>query len=39
MLRLRGALEDAEGVNAEVMAGVFAIVISFLLSRLLDRNK
>ena len=39
MLRLRGALEDGEGVNAEVMAGVFAIVISFLLSRLLDRNK
>ena len=39
MLRLRGTLEDAEGVNAEVMAGVFAIVISFLLSRLLDRNK
>jgi drug/metabolite transporter (DMT)-like permease len=39
MLRLRGALGDAEGVNAEVMAGVFAIVISFLLSRLLERNK
>jgi drug/metabolite transporter (DMT)-like permease len=39
MLRLRGPLADAEGVNAEVMAGVFAIVISFLLSRLLDRNK
>ena len=32
-------LGDGEGVNAEVMAGVFAIVISFLLSRLLDRNK
>lgn len=28
-----------EGINPEVMAGVFAIVISFLLSRLLDRNK
>jgi hypothetical protein len=34
-----GMLADGEGVNAEVMAGVFAIVISFLLSRLLDRNK
>ena len=34
-----GMLTDGEGVNAEVMAGVFAIVISFLLSRLLDRNK
>ena len=34
-----GTLGDGEGVNAEVMAGVFAIVISFLLSRLLDRNK
>jgi len=34
-----GMLSDGEGVNAEVMAGVFAIVISFLLSRLLDRNK
>lgn len=28
-----------DGINPEVMAGVFAIVISFLLSRLLDRNK
>ena len=35
----RRTLGDGEGVNAEVMAGVFAIVISFLLSRLLDRNK
>jgi hypothetical protein len=40
MLKAGGpTLSDGEGVNAEVMAGVFAIVISFLLSRLLDRNK
>ena len=39
MLKTAGAMGDGEGVNAEVMAGVFAIVISFLLSRLLDRNK
>jgi hypothetical protein len=39
MLKAAGKLGDGEGVNAEVMAGVFAIVISFLLSRLLDRNK
>jgi hypothetical protein len=39
MLKAAGKLDDGEGVNAEVMAGVFAIVISFLLSRLLDRNK
>jgi hypothetical protein len=39
MLKTAGTLGDGEGVNAEVMAGVFAIVISFLLSRLLDRNK
>jgi hypothetical protein len=39
MLKTAAALGDGEGVNAEVMAGVFAIVISFLLSRLLDRNK
>lgn len=39
MLNTVGANGDGEGVNAEVMAGVFAIVISFLLSRLLDRNK
>ena len=39
MLKAAGELGDGEGVNAEVMSGVFAIVISFLLSRLLDRNK
>ena len=38
MLKNAGMQGDGEGVNAEVMAGVFAIVISFLLSRLLERN-
>ena len=38
MLKNAGIQGDGEGVNAEVMAGVFAIVISFLLSRLLERN-
>lgn len=39
MLKTAGMMGDGDGINAEVMAGVFAIVISFLLSRLLDRNK
>lgn len=41
MMRNAGLMGDNpfNGINPEVMAGVFAIVISFLLSRLLDRNK
>lgn len=41
MLKEAGLMGDDpfDGIDPEVMAGVFAIVISFLLSRLLDRNK